>query len=263
MLTKKLKLLMSGAFLLTVLLLAGSNFGSRWLHGTDIEPVAKHLTPDKPHTEQRQRSVRASVSQYTTRELETNLVSEAEDLCVDEISTTNTDENVDEILVAPLERLSALVQEGGAIAKVKSGFPDVPDGFPLTPVWMEDYFNEHDFSKHETLYRVLIELWNQGDHAIMNGVFITEFGRVYPIYPDVIYVSWDYYVCEEPDGQFIEVPYISDRLGASSTVNPLLDSNGKLFTEQDILSGNYKTKFPAIRFVDFKDSGYNPASILK
>lgn len=263
MLSKKLKLLMSGAFLLTVLLFAGTNFGSRWLHGPDIEPAAKNLTPDNLHTEQRQQSVRASVSQFTTRELETNLVSEAEDSCIDEIFPTNTDESVDEVLVAPMDRLSALVQEGGATATVKSGFPDVPDGFPLTPVWMEDYFNYHDFSKHETLYRVLIELWNQGDHAIMNGAFITEFGRVYPIYPNVIYVTWDYYVCESPDGQSIEVPYISDRLGASSTVNPLLDSNGKLFTEQEILSGNYKTKFPAIRFVDFKDAGYDPASILK
>lgn len=82
------------------------------------------------------------------------------------------------------------------------------------------------------------------------------------MYPEMIYVKWDSYVREGPDGQSIEVPYIKRRLGATDTVNQLVDSDDQLFTEQEILSGAYKTKFPGIYFVDYDDAGYDPATIL-
>ena len=81
-----------------------------------------------------------------------------------------------------------------------------PDGFPMAPVWLKDYFHKHDFSAHVTISRVLIELWNRGDHDFVNGISDQDTGRVYPIYPDVIYLKWASYIREDSDGESIEVP---------------------------------------------------------
>lgn len=200
--TRKQTLLLGGALLFVVLIVIGSNFGSRWVHGTNSEPL-----PD----------LRVFVSQDSSTEREDSKF---------------------------------------------SNFPEVPDGFPMTPVWFEDYFQEHDFSEHVTMYRVLIELWNRGDHGFMNAVFESGSGRVYPIYPDVIYVWRDYYTVETPGGKSVEVPFIRRRLGATTTVNQLIDSHGLFLTEQEITSGAYKTKFPGISIVNAETAGYEPAAIL-
>ncbi len=60
----------------------------------------------------------------------------------------------------------------------------------------------------------------------------------------------------------IEVPYISHRLGISSTVEPLLNDDGNLFTEEEIMSGAYVTMCPDVEFVDYNDAGYDPATVL-
>lgn len=138
----------------------------------------------------------------------------------------------------------------------------MPDGFPLTPVWLEDYFHERDFSKHVAVYRVLIELWNQGDQGFVDGVFDSGSGKIYPIYPNVVYLRWDSHIRAGPDGEPIDVPYVGRALGAASTVQTLVDSDGRLFTETEITSGDYKMKFPGISFVDIGDAGYDPANIL-
>ena len=200
--TRKQKLLMVGAFLFAVLLVVGSNFGNRWVHSINDEPLA---------------DFRAFVSQD---------------------SSIGRDE------------------------RKPGNFPGVPDGFPLTPVWLEDYFHERDFSDHVLMYRVLIELWNPGDHDFMNAIFESGSGRVYPIYPDVTYVWWDSYTLETPNGKSVEVPFISRRLGATTTVNQLIDSYGRFFTEQEITSRTYNTKFPGISIVNAEHAGYDPAAVL-
>ncbi len=198
--TRKQTLLLGGALLFAVVIVIGSNFGSRWVHGTNSEPL-----PD------------LRVSQD-----------------------------------------SSVEREDGNI----SNFPEVPDGFPMTPVWLEDYFQERDFSDHVTMYRVLIELWNQGDHDFLNAIFETRSGRVYPIYPDVIYVWWDSYTLQAANGKSVEMPFIRRRLGATTTVNQLVDSYDRLFTDQEITSGAFKTKFPGISIVNAETAGYEPAAIL-
>ena len=200
--TKKQTLLLCGALLFAVLIVIGSNFGSRWVHGTNSEPLS---------------DLRVFVSQD-----------------------------------------SSIERDEGKF----SNFPEVPDGFPMTPVWLEDYFHERDFSEHVLMYRVLIELWNQGDHDFMNAVFESGSGRVYPIYPDVIYVWWDSYTIESPNGNSIEVPFIRRRLGATTTVNQVIDSYGRFFTEQEITSGTYNTKFPGISVLNAEHAGYDPDTVL-
>ena len=231
MFTTRQKLLTGGTLLFAVLLVAGSYFGRHWFYSPDVQPVPEHLLADKPRTAQMNRPVRASVSQ------DSPLLSVVESFSYVG-STTDSDEGE------------------------SNDFPEVPDGFPLTPVWLEDYFHERDYSEHVPMYRVLIELWNRGHHGIINGVFASGSGRVYPIYPDVVYVTWGSHVREGPDGESIEVPFVSRRFGAASTVDPLLDSEGKLFTEQEIMSGDYKMKFAGISIVNYEQAGYDPATIL-
>ena len=112
------------------------------------------------------------------------------------------------------------------------------------------------------MYRVLIELWNRGERGFVGSTMDGDTGKVYPLYPGVVYVDWASYVREGPDGESIEVPYISIYEGVSSTVDPLLNSDGDLFTEKEIMSGAYKTKFSGIRLVEYDSAGYDPASVL-
>ncbi|MDE0185399.1 MAG: hypothetical protein OXP71_08055 [Candidatus Poribacteria bacterium] len=262
MFTIRQKLFLGGAVLLSVLLVAGSYFGSRWLFGPDVEPTPEHLLTAE-------RSYATSVSPDTPSVSGTDWVSELEQSLSDaDDSETETDSaKIDEDLEAQLaalsdEELTALAEALEQEEAESSKYPEVPDGFPMTPVWLEDYFHERDFSAHVTLYRALIELWNRGNHDFVNGTLDEDTGRVYPIYPDVIYVKWDSYTREGPDGESIEVPYISARLGASSTVDPLLNSDEDLFTEEEILSGAYKTKFPGIKLVEYDNAGYDLTTLL-
>ena len=268
MFTIRQKLLLGGSVLVAVLLVAGGYYGSRWLCGPDVEPLPEHLLSDRPPAVSMNRPVRASGSQDTSSVLETDLVSESEDELLSDSETESDSTSIDEELAAQLaalsdEELTALAESLEQDDGESSDYPEVPDGFPsnLKPVWLKDYFHERDFSEHVTLYRVLIELWNRGHYDIINGAFDSS-GRVYPIYPDVVYLEWDSYVREGLNGESIEVPYVSRRMGAASTVDSLLDNDGKIFTEEEIISGAYRTKYPGIKFVDFDDAGYDPATIL-
>lgn len=260
MFTVRQKLLLGGAVLVAVLLVAGSYFGRHWFFGPDVEP-----TPEHPLTARR--SAVTSVSQHTSP-----VDSRSEDESFSDVgSTTDSDEILsseelaalsDEDLTDLADALSELEQDEEASSDAKGDFPEVPDGFPMTPVWLKDYFHKRDFSDHVLTYRVLIELWNQGDHDFTSGISDVDSGRVYPIYPDVIYVKWDSNVREGPDGDSIEVPYVSARVGLSSTIDSLVNNDGPLFTEDEILSGAYKTKYPGIKFVDYDSAGYEPATVL-
>ena len=47
------------------------------------------------------------------------------------------------------------------------------------------------------LHRVLIKLWNEGDHDFVSGS-LEKNGKVYPLYRDVVYVTWR--ESKRPDG---------------------------------------------------------------
>ena len=264
MFSTRQKLFLGGAVLLSVLLVVGSYFGSRWLFGPDVEPTPEHVSTVTP-------TVVSSGSPDTLSVSGTDWVSELEQSLSDgdhtdsepESDSTDIDEELEAQLAALTdEQLTALAAALEQEETESSKYPAVPDGFPTTPVWLESYFDEDVHANHVILYRVLIELWNQGDHDFTGGVSDADTGKVHPIYPDVIYVDWDSYVREGPDGESIEVPYITARFGAYSTIEPLLNSDNQLFTEEEILSGAYKTKFPGIRLVDYDSAGYDPASVL-
>ncbi len=88
-------------------------------------------------------------------------------------------------------------------AEEKREFPPVPEGFPsnLTPVWLKiPGYQKGDMPEHESIYRVLIKLWNQGDHGFINGAFRDNDSKVYPLYPNVVYVKWGYAVTHDEGG---------------------------------------------------------------
>lgn len=75
-------------------------------------------------------------------------------------------------------------------------YPEVPVGFPdhLSPVWtwpeekLEKIVGrQKDF---ELMHRVLIKLWNQGNQDFVAVTRSDDNGKVYPIYPNVAYVTW-------------------------------------------------------------------------
>ena len=66
--------------MISALLIAGSYFGSRWLHGPDVEPLPEHLLSDRPRAVSMNRSVLNSVSQYTPSVSDADLMSEEEDV---------------------------------------------------------------------------------------------------------------------------------------------------------------------------------------
>ena len=260
-------LVIAVATLIAVLIVALGYFGSRWLHGPDVDVVTEYALPDGPLPTNVNRPMRASGAQHTASE--TDLVSQSgnESSSDSELLTNADSTSIDEDLEAQLAALSdedftALAETLERDEGESSKYPAVPDGFPETPVWLEDYFHERDFSDQVTLYRVLIKLWNRGDHDFTGGTLDRDTGKVYPAYPDVIYIKWASYILEGTDGESIEVPYISYYEAPLDTVAPLLNSNQQLFTEEEIMSGAYKTKFPGIKLMDYDNAGYDPSSVL-
>lgn len=80
----------------------------------------------------------------------------------------------------------------------KNGFPLVPDGFRWDPIWKaweqdpnpEKWapWSEEGINASVLINKVCIKLWNQGDHGFTSAIIRNE--RVYPLYPDTIYVQW-------------------------------------------------------------------------
>lgn len=259
MFTIRQKLLIIGVIVFTVLIVAGSYFGRHWLFGPDVEPVPEHLLTDEPRSVRMNRLVRASVSQDTSSVSGTDT---EEALGDDVVSTINTDELGDDGLADLVDALDAVEKDEESSPVATGGFPEVPDEFPFTPVWLEyPNYEKGDKHQHELIARVLIKLWNQGDHDFVNGAY--ENGKVYPLYNDVMYVEWDTHVMDGPDGP-IEFKYITSALGTHAR-DDIEENNlvsGGLFTIEEMITGAYKTKYPDLQLVDYGSAGYDPATFL-
>ena len=95
--------------------------------------------------------------------------------------------------------------------------------------------------EHELIYRVLIKLWNQGDHGFINGAFRDNDSKVYPLYPDVVYVKWGYAVTHDEGGNPTPYRYIATSMGTHAR-----DFN---FTTEDFVTGDWETMYPGTKFV--------------
>ena len=90
-------------------------------------------------------------------------------------------------------------------------YPEIPEGFPFDNPWDVPTTN----ATFELMHRVQIKLWNEGKRP--EGM-TWEKGRVYPIYPNIIYVEWDYF--ETEDGSMER--YISEVTANPNTPNTCL-----------------------------------------
>ena len=154
---------------------------------------------------------------------------------------------------ADLESMLGAIDEENA--EQNSDFPPVPEGFPadIVPVWLGiPGYQKGDMPEHESISRVLIKLWNQGERGFIDGAFAQTEGKVYPIYPDVMYVRWDDEMIDDEDGNVITFRMIVSSLGSQTSP----------FDIDDFITGEWKDKYPGIKFVDYADAGYYPDTFL-
>ncbi len=127
-------------------------------------------------------------------------------------------------------------------------YPKVPVDYFSKPIWIHDPSNINDFPDHalmniELIDRVLVKLWVQGDHAIIGGS--THNGKVYPHYPDVVYVGYKEKVTENGE---------TYRFISSIKSSPLIRLDPVKALEGDIP--------PHYRIVDLEKAGIDPYEFL-
>ena len=149
--------------------------------------------PDRKAAAEAQEMLRQSVlSQKTDRHIETektdDLVSvEGETLITEKPitdttqanETTNEETNDDNDAITDISKPVRMSPNGfGA-------FPEIPEGAPIA------LFDENMSAQQELLGRVLVKLWNEGDTRIGGGYINGDTYKVYPYYPNVIYVKYE------------------------------------------------------------------------
>lgn len=114
-------------------------------------------------------------------------------------------------------------------------YPKIPEGAPISR------FSSRDPVDMELLGRVMVQKWNEGERFTAG---VIEDGKVYLIYPDIIYVQWK----EEEDlltGE--KTRYIGGTLGPTD------------LTHEQITSGEIP---PDLQVIDMENAGLDPYDIL-
>ena len=132
-------------------------------------------------------------------------------------------------------------------------YPEVPTGYPthLLPVWLrseerQQRYTSSRLESFELMDRVLIKLWNQGDRDF-DGVMRDNHGKVYPLYKDIIYVTWA--ELKDENGKIIGT-YARNQLSSHKT---------QRISFRDHMEG----KIPSnIQFMDREASGIDPYMFL-
>ena len=247
------KLLIGGAMLFVLLFAIGSYFNIRWYYGEGAV-VPAHLLTVGPHPPEMNQEIPVSAGP-ATEPLELPQVPEVEELSGDDPVLTPLPDRTE-------AEIATLLQDSDPFPFEKRDFPKIPEGFPsdLGPVWIQyPNYQQGDMYYHEMIDRVLIKLWNQGDHNFVDGVY--RDGKVYPLYRDVIYVEWSDETIDGPDRK-TQFRSIKSVLGVHTSGSPQTDVVGWLFTVEEIISGAYKTAYPGLKLVNYEDGGYNPKTFL-
>ena len=217
-----------------------------------VEPKTVYLLP-KPNLERAEilkRVFQPKRHPYVTRASNQAPVQNTGEETSESFSSESSSQDV-EFDDADLEAL--LLGFEDETAEEKRDFPPVPDGYPFTPVWLTiPRYQKGDKPEHELIGRVLIKLRNQGERGFIDGAFRDNDGKVYPIYPDVMYIGWEEKVINDGDGSPKRVRYIANVLG----------TNAIEFDPMDFITDEWEYKYPEIRFVPFDDAGYDPYTFL-
>ena len=142
------------------------------------------------------------------------------------------------------------------VTEEKADFPPIPEGFLENippPPWMGiPGYKKGDLPGIEKVAYVLIKLWNQGERGFVGGALSESNGRVYPLYHDVLYVKWGESTHYQSDGVSLKFKRIATSFG----------THPRNFTREDFITGEWKTKYPGLKFVDKTDAGYDPDTFL-
>ena len=119
--------------------------------------------------------------------------------------------------------------------------PDIPDEAPIAP------FDDNMDAEQELLALTLLKLWNDGDKNIGGGFYDPEQGKVYPYYPNVIYVEYGIGLDIHTLEQIVKI------VGATSS-----------FDNADVVDEvvRYGTYPPGYELIDVEDSGIDPYVFL-
>lgn len=133
-------------------------------------------------------------------------------------------------------------------------YPEVPIDFPehLMPVWTwsEEKLQEQagGLKNFELMGRVLVKLWNQGAREFVGVVRSNEDGKVYPIYPNTVYVKrWKEIRLE--NGEFFRYPSGTISGPGVPSLNPI----------DYIKMGHLPSD---VRYLDKDTEGINPYDFL-
>ena len=91
-----------------------------------------------------------------------------------------------------------------------------------------------------------------GERGFINGAFRDNDGKVYPLYPDVVYVKWGYSVTYDEGGNPTPYRYIATSMG----------THARDFNTEDFVTGDWETMYPGTKFVAYDDAGYDPYTFL-
>ena len=132
-------------------------------------------------------------------------------------------------------------------------YPEVPADLPenLMPSWTwSDERRQNMYGRavdYELMGRVIIKLWNQGDKEIVGVLRRDNDGKVYPTYPDTMYVtSW-----MDIDTRHGTVRVPGSTFGYSDKMVPLYPYVHKHGHLPD-----------GINFIDYENQGYDPYNFL-
>ncbi|MYB95353.1 hypothetical protein F4054_07315 [Candidatus Poribacteria bacterium] len=237
-----------GGFAFFVLCVGGSLLYSWHVHRTIDAEFGKRPQPVVSPLKNKTETNTAPVDFQT--EGVTNTPNETTDTQKPETTEEETIDETENLDIAD----AFLADDVGTAEEDRADFPEVPEGFPMTPVWADDRFPNYqkgDMQDHETISRVLIKLWNQGDHDFVNGVLDYNNGRVYPLYPDTLYVTWKEEVVDSPDGPRI-IRYPGSGLG----------THDRNFTLEERYLYGVEASYPDVNFVDKHTAGYDPETFL-
>lgn len=242
-----------GAFVLALLIVIASYFGSHFYYG-DVDnldiPEPWALAPSQPPSP-------------TSLELDLGGFQSKLDATQDEVepsdSTPSDDISVGDFLAKLSDEekayLASEVADELPPRKSPHGlgpYPDIPSDYPRQNIWddlerLNDVVgNELGRSSidHELMHRVLIKLWNQGkraEGAILDG----DNGRVYPMYKDTVYIDWS--ESENEDGSFER--YLGEYSGHPS-----------LSDYRDAVENGIQPSW--IKVIAMEDGGVDPYSFL-
>ena len=226
---------------LVVLLCVALSIFLIWRANQPVEPKTVYLMP-KPNPKRAEILKQASQPPkraYPTKEL--NKAATTKGTAVENLDDSSGESSSQENGFEEENLESMLAELDEATAEEKSDFPPVPADYPFTPVWLGiPGYKKGDKPEHELISRVLIKLWNQGKRDFRDGVFDHNRNKVYPLYPDVVYIELD------EDGTIATSSWMS----------------GISFNANDFATGEWKTKYPGIKFVEYDDAGYDPYTFL-